>query len=98
MAEKLLRNKGYRTMNVSYSHTPTNVVNNEVIEKEEKTITIFLKPEQQKKYYNDILSMNPQRIIFNPGSENEEFRTLALKRNIQVLSGCTIALLINSML
>ena len=92
MANQLLKNKGYNTlviddMNMSY-----------LSQKKGQTVSIFLKPNQQKKYYEYILSIQPSRIIFNPGSENEEFGNLAAKKNIQVLSGCTIALIMNSML
>jgi len=65
---------------------------------QEHTISIFLKPSQQKKYYHELLSLHPSRIIFNPGTENEELKTLAKKNNIKVVSGCTIAMLMNSLL
>lgn len=95
LANKLLRNKGYRTHNIALG----NESSNEVLQEEgEKTITIFLKPNQQKKYYNYVLSLKPAQIIFNPGSENEELKALATKNNIKVLSGCTIALLMNSII
>jgi len=98
MAEKILRNKGYDTLNVTYSHSSVTTPPTPDITKEEKTITIFLKPDQQRKYYDYILSLNPTRIIFNPGSENEEFSRLAANHDIQVLSGCTIAFVVNSLL
>jgi predicted CoA-binding protein len=55
-------------------------------------ITIFLKPQRQKKYYDYILGTNPKRIIFNPGTENPELIRLAKLRNINIISCCTIAL------
>ena len=55
-------------------------------------ITIFLKPERQKKYYDYILSTNPKSIIFNPGTENPELIKMAKRRKINIISCCTIAL------
>ncbi len=98
MAEKLLKNKGYDTLNVTYSNSSAAVFPTPDAIKEDKTITIFLKPDQQRKYYDYILSLNPTRIIFNPGSENDEFSKLASAHHIKVLSGCTIALVMNSLL
>lgn len=41
------------------------------------TVTLYLSPGNQKEYYNIILSLNPKRIIFNPGSQNPELARLA---------------------
>ncbi len=57
------------------------------------TITIYLKPERQKKYYEYILSLHPKRIIFNPGTENPELENLARKNHIMTITGCTIAMI-----
>jgi hypothetical protein len=45
------------------------------------------------KYYEYILSVHPQRIIFNPGTENEELSLLAEKKGIKTLEACTLVLL-----
>ena len=34
------------------------------------TVTIYLNVQHQKEYYDYILSLKPERIIFNPGAEN----------------------------
>ncbi len=57
------------------------------------TITIYLNPLHQKNYYDYILSLKPKRIIFNPGTENEELAQLALKQNIQPVEACTLVML-----
>ena len=36
------------------------------------TITLYLNPKNQVEYYDYILNLNPKRIIFNPGTENDE--------------------------
>lgn len=57
------------------------------------TVTLYLNPAHQKEYYTYIISLHPQRIIFNPGAENDEFVALALQNNIKPLEACTLVLL-----
>ena len=57
------------------------------------TVTLYLNPQNQKQYYNYILSLKPKRIIFNPGTENPELYKLARQNNIQVMEACTLVLL-----
>ena len=57
------------------------------------TITLYLNPQNQKQYYDYIISLKPKRIIFNPGTENPELYQLARENNIQVLEACTLVML-----
>ena len=57
------------------------------------TVTLYLNPARQKEYYDYILSLHPHRIIFNPGTENEELETLAEQKGILVEEACTLVLL-----
>lgn len=57
------------------------------------TITVYLKPENQKEYYNYILSLNPKRVIFNPGTENPEFYKILKENSISFEVACTLVLL-----
>lgn len=57
------------------------------------TVTLYLNPANQKEYYNYILSLHPRRIIFNPGTENDELFQLAEKNNIIPQEACTLVLL-----
>jgi len=57
------------------------------------TVTVYLNPENQKGYYDYILSLHPKRIIFNPGAENEELAGLAKSNGIQPMEACTLVLL-----
>jgi len=57
------------------------------------TITLYLNPNNQKAYYDYILSLHPKRIIFNPGAENEELKKLAKEKKIDVMEACTLVLL-----
>lgn len=58
------------------------------------TVTLYINPEIQKNYYNYILNeLHPQRIIFNPGTENSELEDMAEKKGIEVLEACTLTML-----
>jgi predicted CoA-binding protein len=57
------------------------------------TITLYLGAKHQPEYYGYLLSLNPQRIIFNPGTENDEFIRLAQNKGIEIVAGCTLVML-----
>jgi len=56
-------------------------------------VTLYLGPERQKQYYQDILALQPNKVIFNPGTENPEFYVLLRQNNIEVEVACTLVLL-----
>lgn len=74
-------------------------IGNTVIETEHKpfdnidTVTLYLNPIRQREYYDYILSLHPKRIIFNPGTENDELYELAKSKGIQVEEACTLVML-----
>ncbi|MHA6281196.1 CoA-binding protein [Salinimicrobium sp. CAU 1759] len=57
------------------------------------TVTLYLGPPRQKEYYDYILSLHPERVIFNPGTENPEFYRLLQENGIEVEVACTLILL-----
>jgi uncharacterized protein len=57
------------------------------------TITLYLGPKNQLPYYDTILAINPKRIIFNPGTENEELAKLATSKGIEAINACTLVML-----
>jgi predicted CoA-binding protein len=57
------------------------------------TVTLYLNPVLQQNYYEYILSLKPKRIIFNPGTENEELESLATRHQIKAIEACTLVLL-----
>ncbi|MGB5555050.1 MAG: CoA-binding protein [Flavobacteriaceae bacterium] len=57
------------------------------------TITLYIGPSRQPEYYDEILNINPIRVIFNPGTENPEFKQLLENQGISVLEACTLVLL-----
>ncbi|HEX5624941.1 MAG TPA: CoA-binding protein [Saprospiraceae bacterium] len=57
------------------------------------TISLYLNPDHQRDWYSYILSIHPRRIIFNPGTENEELEKMAAAHGIQTISACTLVML-----
>lgn len=57
------------------------------------TVTLYLGPPRQEEYYDYIVSLNPQRVIFNPGTENPEFYKILRENNIEVEVACTLVML-----
>ena len=67
---------------------------NEWPEKESfDTITLYVNPKLQEQYNQKIIALNPKRIIFNPGTENEKLADMAEQNNIQTTNACTLVLL-----
>jgi len=54
------------------------------------TITLYLGPQNQPVYYDYILNLKPERVIFNPGTENPEFQRALAKAGIGFTEDCTI--------
>jgi hypothetical protein len=57
------------------------------------TVTLYINPSHQPEYYDYIISLNPKRVIFNPGTENPDFRTILFNKNIIPIEACTLVLL-----
>lgn len=57
------------------------------------TVTVYLNQENQKDYYDSIFRYNPERIIFNPGTENPEFKKIAEDKGVKVIENCTLEML-----
>jgi len=57
------------------------------------TITIYLNPIAQMAYYEDIIKLQPVRVIFNPGTENPDFYQKLNENNIYYEEACTMVLL-----
>ena len=57
------------------------------------TITLYIGLDIQKEYYDYILKTKPKRVIFNPGTENEELQRLLKENDIEYTEACTLVLL-----
>ncbi len=57
------------------------------------TVTMYLTATRQQEWYDYIIGLQPIRIIFNPGAENDELAELARNNGIQTIDACTLVLL-----
>jgi predicted CoA-binding protein len=57
------------------------------------TVTLYIGPRHQPEWYSYLLGLKPKRIIFNPGTENDEFEQLLEANGIEPLQACTLVLL-----
>ncbi len=57
------------------------------------TITLYVGPSHQAPWTEYIWSLNPKRIIFNPGTESLSLRNEAIDRGIEVIDACTLVML-----
>lgn len=57
------------------------------------TLNLYINPQRQKEWYDYMLSLHPKRIIFNPGTENQELKKLAEAKGIECLEACTLVML-----
>lgn len=57
------------------------------------TVTLYLNSARQLEYYDFIVGLKPRRVIFNPGTENDEFYRVLDKANIDYEIACTLVLL-----
>lgn len=57
------------------------------------TVTLYVGPQHQPQYYDYILNLKPERVIFNPGTENPEFEEKLKIAGIEILEACTLTML-----
>lgn len=57
------------------------------------TITLYLSAQNQTAYYPDIIRLKPERVIFNPGTENPSLTALLDENQIPHEHACTLVML-----
>ena len=80
---------GSKKGNVAGINVETEFINNNDID----TITIYLNAQSQEPFYDYIVSLNANRVIFNPGTENPELYSILKNNNIAFEESCTLVLL-----
>ena len=58
-----------------------------------ETVSLYLSPKNQRDYYEYITNLKPNRVIFNPGTENPELEVLLQEHGIASEQACTLVLL-----
>ena len=57
------------------------------------TITLYLGADNQSEWIDYLIGLSPNRIIFNPGTENSDFCEKASEAGIEVLQACNLVML-----
>jgi len=57
------------------------------------TLTVYVNPKISSQMKKQILELNPNRVIFNPGSENPDLYPALQAQGIEVTQACTLVLL-----
>lgn len=57
------------------------------------TISLYINPFHQAEFANLITCIKPKRVIFNPGTENDEMTSILDSNNIEWEEACTLVLL-----
>ncbi len=63
------------------------------IEQPVDTLTVYVNSKISGGLKDDILKINPRRVIFNPGAENEELTEVLENAKIEVVTACTLVML-----
>lgn len=95
-AAHMLKAKGHPIINVGVKQGEVAGVAIEqpgILHADIDTITLYIGKDIQHGYYDYIIQTKPKRVIFNPGTENEELELLLEENNIESLEACTLVLL-----
>lgn len=57
------------------------------------TVTVYIGSNNVHSFQEQLLRLAPKRVIFNPGTENEDLMGFLKSKGIEVLSACTLVLL-----
>lgn len=57
------------------------------------TVTLYLSPQNQEPYKDFIFQLKPNRVIFNPGTENYLFEQELDNQGIEAIEACTLVML-----
>ena len=57
------------------------------------TVTLYINPTLQTELYDKIIALRPERVVFNPGTENIEFQIKLEEHGIEAIEACTLVML-----
>jgi uncharacterized protein len=96
-AVRLLKEHGYKVIPV---HQTLSVIEDlpvanrlDAIAEPVDTLSMYVGPERSRLMADEIVALNPKRVIFNPGTESPELETRLDKACIRWLNACTLLLL-----
>ena len=57
------------------------------------TVTLYINPKRFQDHIDDVIKVHPERVIMNPGTEDDAHRRALENAGITVLPACTLVLL-----
>ena len=96
IATNLLQSKGHEVVLVGHLQGQINGVEiqtEKVKQADIDTITLYVGSKNQEGLLEYILDLQPRRVIFNPGTENEQMMNELIQAGIQIEEACTLVLL-----
>ena len=57
------------------------------------TLTLYVRPSILEEMIDEVIDLNPRRVIFNPGTEDADVQKAIAKAGIEVQVACTLVLL-----
>ena len=57
------------------------------------TVTMYIGVNRQKDIYDNLTTLSPRRVIFNPGTENAELAQILKNNDIEVVMKCSLIML-----
>jgi predicted CoA-binding protein len=97
MAVKQLISNGYKVIPVNPGHSQIegldSVSSLSEIKEPVHTLTLYLSPVWSERIEDDIINLNPDRVIFNPGTESSKLRESLNDSGIPYLEACTLVML-----
>jgi len=96
-AVKLLQRHGYEVIPVGRRNGSIAGISirhfDEQISEPVHTLSLYLSPKIQKKFYDYMVNLQPQRIIFNPGTENAELEEIMRRKGVEIVKNCNLIML-----
>lgn len=96
LAVERLREKGHPVVAVGKREgkiKDTLILTGEPLVNDVDTVTLYLNPVLQVAAYDYILGLKPRRVIFNPGTENDELEEMLRSKGIEPVEACTLVML-----
>lgn len=59
------------------------------------TVTLYVNPSILSEHLDELISLKPRRVIFNPGTECQEYARKLADNGIEVVEACTLIMLDN---
>lgn len=64
-----------------------------LLDRDFDTVTLYVNKTVADKFQDVLLGLNCKRVIFNPGTENDELEKKFYNKGIEVVRGCTLVML-----